>query len=69
MRGAFMVRRGHPLGRRRRALSFADIQAFALASTPLSDEVCRTLVERYGPEAHPSHSVSLRCDEIPSLVH
>jgi hypothetical protein len=26
-------------------------------------------VERYGPEAHPSHSVSLRCDEIPSLVH
>ena len=68
MRGAFMVRRGHPLSRRRRALSFAEVQAFALASTPLSDEVCRTLVERYGPEAHPSHSVSLRCDEIPSLV-
>lgn len=67
MRGAFMVRRGHPLARRR-ALAFDDLRAFPLASTPLSDEVARTLVERYGPQAHPSEAVSLRCDEVSSLV-
>ncbi|MBQ0934291.1 LysR family transcriptional regulator [Ideonella paludis] len=68
LRGAFMVRRGHPLAKRRRTLSFEEVCAFGLASTPLSDEVCRVLVERYGPQAHPSHSVTLRCDELPSLV-
>ena len=26
------------------------------------------LVERYGPRAHPSECVTLRCEEIPSLV-
>jgi hypothetical protein len=26
------------------------------------------LVERYGPQAHPSACVTLRCEEIPSLV-
>ena len=39
-----------------------------MASTPLSDEVARVLVERYGPEAHPEVLVTLRCDELPSLV-
>ena len=39
-----------------------------IASTPLSDEVGRLLVERYGPRAHPSQCVTLRCDELPSLV-
>lgn len=68
MRGAFMVRRGHPLARRRNALRFEEVQAYPLAATPLSDEVGRILVERYGPQAHPSHCVTLRCDELPSLV-
>ena len=66
--GAFMVRRGHPLARRRRATGFDDLQPYPMASTPLSDEVARTLVERYGPLAHPDERVTLRCDEIPSLV-
>lgn len=39
-----------------------------MASTPLSDEVARVLTERYGPQAHPDACVTLRCDEIPSLV-
>jgi hypothetical protein len=26
------------------------------------------LVERYGPDAHPARCVTLRCEEIPSLV-
>ena len=66
--GAFMVRRGHPLARRLQAPGFDDLQPYPMASTPLSDEVARTLVERYGPQAHPDERVTLRCDEIPSLV-
>lgn len=68
MRGAFLVRRGHPLARRRGKTSFEEVQRYPIASTPLSDEVARILVERYGPEAHPSQLVSLRCEEIASLV-
>jgi DNA-binding transcriptional LysR family regulator len=68
MRGAFLVRRGHPLLRRRQGLKFDELLRYPVASTPLSDEVARTLVERYGPQAHPAQCVTLRCEEIPSLV-
>lgn len=68
MRGAFMVRRDHPLARRRRPTSFDDVREYPIASTPLSDEVARLLVERYGPQAHPDACVTLRCDELSSLV-
>jgi DNA-binding transcriptional LysR family regulator len=73
MRGAFLCRRGHPLTRKRGAarvggLSFEQLSQFPLASTPLSDEVARVLVERYGPQAHPQQCVTLRCEELPSLV-
>ncbi len=71
MRGAFMVRRGHPLARRMargRGLSFAELAPYPIASTPLSDEVARIMVERYGPMANPSECVTLRCEEISSLV-
>jgi DNA-binding transcriptional LysR family regulator len=68
MRGAFLVRRGHPLARRRSRPAFDDLLQFPIASTPLSDEVARVLVERYGPQAHPDACVTLRCEEVPSLV-
>lgn len=68
MRGAFMVRRGHALARRRHALTFEALGGHPIASTPLSDEVARVLVERYGPQAHPDVCVTLRCDELSSLV-
>jgi DNA-binding transcriptional LysR family regulator len=68
MRGAFMVRRGHPLTRRRGGVAFDELLSYPIASTPLSDEVARVLVERYGPAAHPGECVTLRCEEIPSLV-
>jgi DNA-binding transcriptional LysR family regulator len=68
MRGAFLCRRGHPLVRKRGGVSFDQLLAYPIASTPLSDEVARVLVERYGPGAHPAHCVTLRCEEIPSLV-
>jgi DNA-binding transcriptional LysR family regulator len=68
MRGAFMVRRGHPLLRRRAPVNFEAVRRYPIASTPLSDEVGRILVERYGACAHPDQCVTLRCDELSSLV-
>ena len=68
MRGAFLCRRGHPLLRKRGGVNFDQLRAYPIASTPLSDEVARVLVERYGPEAHPARCVTLRCEELPSLV-
>jgi DNA-binding transcriptional LysR family regulator len=68
MRGAFLCRPDHPLTRKRKPPSFDALMQYPLASTPLSDEVARILMERYGPQAHPSLCITLRCDEIPSLV-
>ncbi|ODV13156.1 MAG: LysR family transcriptional regulator [Rubrivivax sp. SCN 70-15] len=68
MRGTFMVRERHPLTRWKGALRFETLLQYPIASTPLSDEVARALVERYGPRAHPAECVTLRCEEIPSLV-
>jgi DNA-binding transcriptional LysR family regulator len=68
LRGAFMCRRGHPLSRKRGGVTFEQLRAYPIASIPLSDEVARTLVERYGPQAHPQQCVTLRCEEIPSLT-
>ncbi len=68
MHGSFLCRPGHPLTRTRGGVTFAQVRAYPIASTPLSDEVARVLVERYGPQAHPAHCVTLQCEEIPSLV-
>lgn len=68
LRGAFMCRPGHPLTQRKTPLRFKDLLAYPMASIPLSDEVARVLVERYGPQAHPAQCVTLRCEEIPTLV-
>lgn len=67
LRGAFLVRPGHPLARRS-GLRFEDLAPYPLASIPLSHEVARLLVERYGPTAHPQQAVTLRSDDIGTLV-
>ena len=67
MAGAFMCRPAHPLAKRR-SVPFAMLRRYPVASTPLSDEVARVLVERYGPQAHPDHLVNLRSEEISSLL-
>jgi DNA-binding transcriptional LysR family regulator len=67
MLGAFMCRPGHPLARKR-SVPFAMLQDYPVASTPLSDEVARILMERFGPEAHPDQLVNLRSEEISSLL-
>jgi hypothetical protein len=49
-------------------VTLADMRAYPMASTPLSDEVARVLQERYGAEANPDDLVTLRCDETLNLV-
>jgi DNA-binding transcriptional LysR family regulator len=65
--GAFMVRRGHPLARKRR-VRFEELQAYPLAGTPLSGEVSRALAELYGASAHPAQAMNVRCEDVASLV-
>lgn len=67
MVGTFMCRKQHPLAQKR-SVTFEMLQAYPVASTPLSDEVARLLIERFGPGAHPDVLVNLRCEEISSLL-
>ncbi len=67
MEGVFMCRQGHPLAKKR-SVPFAMLRDYPIASTPLSDEVARILMERFGPQAHPDQLVNLRSEEISSLL-
>lgn len=67
MQAAFLCRPGHPLLKHRH-VKLSHIQQYPVASTALSDEVARMLIERYGAAAHPDHLVTLRCDEISQLL-
>ena len=67
MTGAFMCRPGHPLAKKSR-VTFAMLRRYPVASTPLSDEVARILMERFGPQAHPDELVNLRSEEISGLL-
>lgn len=42
--------------------------AYPVASTPLSDEVARVLIARYGPQANPDDMITLSYDETMSIV-
>ena len=68
MRGAFLCRAAHPLLQKQGPLKFADLRQYPMASTPLSDEVARILIGIYGPQAHPDQFVTLRCDELHSMI-
>ena len=65
-----LCRRGHPVlqGRRQQPVPFEALLDYPIASIPLSDEVARALVARYGPAADPARMTSLRCEEIASLI-
>jgi DNA-binding transcriptional LysR family regulator len=67
MDGAFLCRPGHPLAALR-SVSAEQLLAYPVASTPLSDELARILVERYGEHAHPQEMVTLLSDEISHLI-
>ena len=68
LRGAFMCRRGHPLLRRRGAVRFDDLLHHPIVTTPLGDEIARTLVAQFGPQAHPAACVTQRSEDIASLA-
>lgn len=65
--GAFLCRPNHALTKKRK-LKIEDVLAYPLASTPLSDELARILVARYGELAHPLSMVKLTSDEISHLI-
>lgn len=68
LRAGFVCRSGHPLLRTAGPVTFDDILRFPLASTPLSTQVAQMLVDTFGPRADPQQAVSLRCDDITSLI-
>ena len=64
----FLVRPDHPLVQLGRPATIGDVLAYPIASTPLSDEVARILIGRYGPQANPDDMVTLRSDETLTIV-
>ena len=68
MRGAFMCRPGHPLTRVRGNLGFDAIERYPIASTLLDDEIARSMIENYGPRAHPEECLSMQCNDFNSLM-
>lgn len=65
--GAFMCRPDHPLTKLKK-ITLADVAKYPVASTPLSDEIERTLIDRYGDSANIGSLVNIKCSEISSLV-
>lgn len=69
LRAGFVCRRGHPiLTQFPDQVPFDALLAYPMASTPLSQEVARIMVDHYGPRANPAHMTTLQCEEIPSLI-
>ena len=68
LEAGFLARPDHPLARTGRAVTLAEVMEHPIASTPLSDEVARILMSRYGSQANPDDLVTLRCDETLSIV-
>ncbi|HVL45514.1 MAG TPA: LysR substrate-binding domain-containing protein [Acidovorax sp.] len=66
-RADFIVRSGHPLAGAAR-VTLAQVLAYPVACTPLSDEVIRLLVDQFGLQAHPSEMVRLECDDVSALL-
>lgn len=64
----FLARSDHPLVLMGRPLQLQEVLAYPVASTPLSGEVARALITRYGHIANLDTMVSLRCDETLSIV-
>lgn len=68
LEAGFLVRPEHPLARRKRPVTIEEVLQFPIASTPLSDEVARLMIDRYGPQANPDDMVTLRSDETLNIV-
>lgn len=67
-RAGLVCRAAHPLAKHGE-LTFDALQAWPKASTLLSDEQVRVVVETFGMQANPSHAISLRCEDIGSMLN
>lgn len=67
LEAGFVARVNHPLALKK-TVTLADMLMYPVASTPLSDEVARLMVDQYGLRANPAELVTLRCDDVVSLV-
>lgn len=67
MRTGFVARADHPLAARRR-VSLSEVLEHPVATTPLSGEVARLLVEQYGSRGDPATMATLRCEDVNSLL-
>lgn len=67
LRGCFVCRADHPLAQRR-SVTLSQVLAYPVASTPLSDEVARLMVDQYGPQANPAQMTTLQCEDVASLI-
>ena len=63
----FVCRTEHPLAHARN-VSFEDLLAYPIASTPLANEVARIIIERYGSKADPKSMTTLECEDVTSLI-
>ncbi len=69
MQAGFVCRADHPLLRRYPvSVPFASLLDYPMASTQLSEEVARIMVDHYGPRAHPAQMTTLQCEDIASLL-
>lgn len=67
LRACFACRSDHPLARLK-SVSLPQLLDYPIASTPLSDEVARLMVEQYGAQANPAQMTTLQCEDVVSLV-
>ena len=49
-------------------MSITQVLGYPVATTPLSSEVARQLVEQYGARADPASMATLRCEDVSSLI-
>ncbi len=69
MPAGMICRAGHPLlSRHPQGVPFEALLSYPVASIPLSEEVARILVTRYGARADPAALTTLQCEEIASLL-
>ena len=69
MRAGFLCRQGHPvLAQHPGRVPFDALLDYPVASTPLSQEVARIMVDHYGPRANPAQMTTVQCEEIASLI-
>lgn len=71
MPAGLVCRAGHPLLSRSdkgKGVPFEALLQYPVASIPLSDEVARLLVARYGARADPAELTTLQCEDIASLL-